>query len=67
MGSLGKDSATFNHARNAWTSADVVAGIGLNLPHNVHPLDTLAKNDVTPIAPRTRMGSDEKLGQGEPT
>ena len=63
MGSLWQDSATIDHARDAWASADVIAGIALNPFHDIHPLDTLAKNDVAPIAPCTGIGGDEKLGQ----
>ena len=65
MGSLRQDSATIDHTRDAWASADVIAGIALNPLHDIHPLDALAKNDVTSIAPRTGIGGDEKLGQGE--
>jgi len=65
MGSLRQDSATIDHTRDAWASADVIAGIALNPSHDIHPLDALAKNDVTPIAPCTGIGGDEKLGQGE--
>jgi len=63
MGSLWQDSATIDHARDAWASADVIAGIALNPFHDLHPLDTLAKDDVTPIAPSAGIGSDEKLGR----
>jgi hypothetical protein len=62
VGSLRKDPTTIDHTRNAGASADVVAGIALNPLHDVHPLDTLAKDDVTTIAPRTGIGSDEELG-----
>ena len=65
MGSLWQDSATIDHARDAWASADVIAGIALNPFHDIHPLDTLAKNDVSSITPCAGIGSDEKLGQGE--
>jgi len=64
VGSL-KDTATINHARNAWASADVVAGVALNPMHDVHPLDTFTEDDVTPITPCTGVGGDEELGQGE--
>lgn len=63
MGSLWKDSATIDHARNTWASEDVVTGVALNPPHDIHPLDTLAENNVTSIAPRTGVGGDEELSQ----
>lgn len=65
VGSLSKDSATINHARNAWASTDVVAGEALNPVYDVHPLDTLAEDDIASIAPCTGVGGDEELGQGE--
>jgi len=64
MRSLRQDSATIDHARDAWASTDVIAGITLNPFHDIHPLDTLAKNDVTPIAPCAGVCGDEELGQG---
>jgi len=63
--SLRKDSATINQARSAWASTDVVAGVALNPVHDVHPLDTLAEDDIASIAPCTGVGGDEELGQGE--
>ena len=65
MGSLRKDSATINHTRNAWASANVVAGVGLNPMHDVHSLDTFAEDNIPSVAPCTGVGGDEKLGQGE--
>jgi len=38
--------------------------MALNPFHDIHPLDTLAENDVTSIAPCTGIGSDEELGRG---
>lgn len=64
MGSLGEDSATFDYAGNAWTPAYIVTSVALDLFYDVHPLDTLAENDVTSVAPCTGMGGDEELGQG---
>jgi len=63
VGSLRKNSATINHARNTWASADVVAGVGLNSTYDVHPLDTLAEDDITSIAPCAGVGGDEELGR----
>jgi hypothetical protein len=65
MRSLRKDSAIFNQAGDAWASADVIAGVTLNLPYDVHPLDTLAENDVSSVAPCTGVGGDEELGEEE--
>lgn len=65
MESFRKDSATINHARNAWASTDVVAGVALNPFYDIHPLDTLAENDITSVAPCTGVGGDEELVQGE--
>jgi len=65
VGSLRKDSATINHARDAWASAHVIAGVTLNPFHDIHPLDTLAENDITSIAPCTGIGGDEELGRGD--
>ena len=65
MGSLRQDSATIDHARDAWASANVIAGVALNPFHDIHPLDTLAKDDVPSITPCAGIGSDEKLGEGE--
>jgi len=61
VGSFREYSATFNHTGDTRTSADVVAGVGLNPSYDVHPLDTLAENDIPSIAPRTGVGGDEKL------
>jgi len=63
VGLLREDTATLNHARHAWTSADVVAGVALNPFYDIHPLDTFAENDITSIAPRAGIGGDEELGQ----
>ena len=65
MGLFRKDPTTINHARNTWASADIVAGVALDPFHDVHPLDTLAENHITSIAPRTGIGGDEELGEGE--
>ena len=65
MRSLGEDSAALDHARDAWASPDVVAGVALNSFYDVHPLDTFTEDDVAPIAPCTGVSSDEELGQGE--
>ena len=59
--SLRKNTAVFNHARDTWASAHVIAGAALNILHHIHPLDALAENDKTIIAPRTGMGGDEEL------
>ena len=63
---LRKDSTTFDHAGNTWASAHVITGVTLNLPDDVHPLDTFAKNDVPLIAPCTGVGGNEELGQRGP-
>ena len=65
MGSLRKDSAALNHARDAWAPSDVVAGVALDPFYDVHPLDAFAEDDVASIAPCTGIGSDEELGRGE--
>lgn len=63
--SFRKDPASFDHARDAWASADVVAGVALNPFYDFHPLDTLAENYVPSIAPCTGVCGYEELGQGE--
>jgi len=63
VGSFGEDTATINHARNAWASTNIVAGVALNPMHDVHSLDTLAENDIASVAPCTRVGGDEELGR----
>lgn len=66
MRSLREDTATFDNARDAWTPADVVAGVALDLSDHIHSLDTLSENDVTFIAPCAGIGSDEKLVEKSP-
>jgi len=61
MESLGEDTATVDDARNAWASANVVAGVALDFSDHIHPLNALAKNYVPFITPCAGIGGDEKL------
>jgi len=63
MVSLREDSTLLNLARDTWTSADVVTGVGLNPFYDIHPFNTFAENNITSITPCTGMGGDEKLGR----